>query len=129
MIQTMVKRVMESEEATPSARISRPASRLPIEIYHRKLTHWRQQGSTCFVTFRLADAIPQEQLRQLKEHRRRWELAHPEPRSKEDWHEYAREITQKTDRRLDDGYGKCHFRDHGRSELGCATTRTRSAHA
>jgi hypothetical protein len=32
---------------------------LPIRFYQRHLPHWRQVGATYFVTFRLADSIPQ----------------------------------------------------------------------
>jgi REP element-mobilizing transposase RayT len=83
---------------------------IQVEIYHRKMPHWRQSGATYFVTFRLADSIPQDKLQQLKEHRRRWEQTHPEPRSEQLWHAYAREISAKTERWLDEGYGECHFR-------------------
>lgn len=76
---------------------------IPLEIYHRKMPHWRQANATYFVTFRLADSIPQDKLQQLKEHRRRWEQTHPEPRSEQLWHAYAREITEKTERWLDEG--------------------------
>jgi hypothetical protein len=39
---------------------------LPVTAYHRHLPHWRQQGATYFVTFRLGDALPQSKLRLLK---------------------------------------------------------------
>lgn len=84
---------------------------MPLNIYHRKLPHWRQVGATYFVTFRLADSIPQEQLRALKRWRRNWELSHPEPRSNDDWSKLAREITSRTDAWMDDGYGECIFRN------------------
>lgn len=84
---------------------------LPVRVYHRHLPHWRQKGATHFVTFRLADSIPQEQLRALKRWRERWEREHPEPRSEEDWRELAREITTKTDAYMDEGYGECVFRE------------------
>ncbi|HSG71752.1 MAG TPA: hypothetical protein VLA12_15120, partial [Planctomycetaceae bacterium] len=32
---------------------------LPVRIYRRHLPHWRQEGATYFLTFRLADSIPQ----------------------------------------------------------------------
>jgi len=31
---------------------------MPVRIYWRNLPHWRQNGATYFVTFRLADSIP-----------------------------------------------------------------------
>ncbi|MBL7041959.1 MAG: transposase [Pirellulaceae bacterium] len=84
---------------------------LPIRVYHRRLPHWRQDGATYFVTFRLADSITQEQVRALKRWRAIWERSHPEPRSHEDWYELAREITRKTEAWMDGGYGECVFRN------------------
>jgi REP element-mobilizing transposase RayT len=84
---------------------------LPIRVYHRHLPHWRQDGATYFVTFRLADSIPQEHLRALKRWRAIWERSHPEPRSDETWQELVRDITRKTEVWLDEGYGDCVFRN------------------
>ena len=83
---------------------------LPITVYRRHLPHWRQEGATYFVTFRLGDALPQEKLDFLKGLRADWELRHPEPRSEKDWEDYAREFTGRAERWLDEGYGACHFR-------------------
>lgn len=83
----------------------------PVSIYQRHLPHWRQDGATYFVTFRLGDALPQEKLDFLKRLRADWELRHPEPRSKKDWENYAREFTARAERWLDQGYGACHFRE------------------
>lgn len=80
---------------------------LPVRIYHRHLPHWRQQGATYFVTFRLADSIPQTQLRALKRWRQIWERRNPGPRSEKDWQTLAREITTRTERWLDEGFGAC----------------------
>src|SRR5213080_653790 len=38
----------------------------PITVYQRYLPHWRQDGATYFVTFRLADALPQSKLDELE---------------------------------------------------------------
>jgi REP element-mobilizing transposase RayT len=45
---------------------------LPVRIYHRHLPHWRQEGVTYFVTFRLADSLPQGKLRELARLRQQW---------------------------------------------------------
>ncbi len=82
---------------------------LPIRVYQRHLPHWRQEGATYFVTFRLADSIPQDQLRALKRWRTIWESKNPEPRSDEKWYELALEITRKTEAWMDEGYGECVF--------------------
>lgn len=39
---------------------------IPITHYKRNLPHWRQDGATYFVTFRLADSLPQSKLRELE---------------------------------------------------------------
>ena len=82
-----------------------------ITVYTRHLPHWRQPGATYFVTFRLADALPQDKLNELKTLRSHWEYTHPEPRSEADWEEIAREITRRTEAWLDDGHGASHFRE------------------
>jgi putative transposase len=84
---------------------------LPISMYQRNLPHWRQDGSTYFVTFRLEDALPQTVIKQLKELRRIWELNNPEPRCQQTWETLAREIVVHTERSLDQGFGACHFRN------------------
>ena len=33
-----------------------------LRIYTRHLPHWRQDGATYFVTFRLADSLPEAKL-------------------------------------------------------------------
>lgn len=83
---------------------------LPIRRYQRNLPHWRQEGATYAVTFRQADSIPQAQLRALKRWRIAWEQQHPEPRSEIHWREFAQEISNKTERWMDAGYGSCVFR-------------------
>ena len=34
-----------------------------LEVYHTDMPHWRQDGCTHFVTYRLADSIPAQVLR------------------------------------------------------------------
>ena len=107
---------------------------LPVRIYIRNLPHWRQAGATYFVTFRLADALPQQQLQYLKRLRDEWERTHPLPRSEADWEAFAHAETNAVERWSDEGYGDCWFRDirwigeltdllhhfHGRQhQLGC----------
>ena len=84
---------------------------IPVNVYHRHLPHWRQEGATYFVTFRLADSIPQEKLQALKRWRSVWEAENQPPRSEEQWHELAKEITRKTEAWADQGYGECVFRN------------------
>ena len=46
---------------------------MPVTIYHRHLPHWRQDGATYFVTFRLADSLPQSKLDELATLKKEWE--------------------------------------------------------
>ena len=85
--------------------------RKPIHFYVRHLPHWRQDGCTYAVTFRLADSIPQSRLRELRQLRKTWEAKHPEPRSEADWQAYAAEYTRLVNAWMDEGHGACHLRD------------------
>jgi REP element-mobilizing transposase RayT len=84
---------------------------VPVRRYQRRLPHWRQHGATYFVTFRLADSIPQEHLLSLKRWRELWEQSHPPPRDEKEWRRMAKEITSRTEAWLDEGYGDCVFKD------------------
>ena len=81
-----------------------------IHVYTRHLPHWRQEGATYFVTFRLADALPQATLTELQNLRAHWEYQHPEPRSKADWDEFSREFLRRAENCLDEGHGACYFK-------------------
>ncbi len=43
-----------------------------MRIYRRNLPHWRQDGATYFVTFRLADSIPRSLVQDWQEEDRIW---------------------------------------------------------
>ncbi len=98
-----------NKEAPPNFRGLHPD--LPIRLYKRHLPHWRQSGATYAVTFRQADSIPQVQLQSLKHWRAIWEKQHSLPRSEICWQQFAQEITGKTDRWMDEGYGTCLFQE------------------
>ena len=84
---------------------------LPITCYERNLPHWRQKGATYFVTFRLADSLPQGKLHELAGLKAEWERKHPPPRSKQDWETISRETEIRVERWLDEGIGECVLRD------------------
>lgn len=90
---------------------------IPITFYTRHLTHWRQKGATYFVTFRLNDALAPQQLRELVELKRQWEVKNPRPKTEDLWEKYAREVTTKIEGWLDEGYGACYFGATQNSEL------------
>jgi L-threonylcarbamoyladenylate synthase len=85
--------------------------RADIENEERNLPHWRQPGTTYFVTFRLGDAIPQEKLQQLRHERAEWFSSHPQPWSDEDRAKYHRIFSERVQEWLDAGHGSCLLRD------------------
>jgi hypothetical protein len=50
-----------------------------VVIARRRLPHWRQIGVAYFITFRLADSVPQPLLRQWRDERTIWLRWHPPP--------------------------------------------------
>ncbi len=94
---------------------------LPVTLYHRHLPHWRQDGATYFVTFRLADSLPQAKLHELESLKREFAARHgirgtdwqSVLRRKADsiphksWEEFSKDQTQRIERWLDQGLGSC----------------------
>jgi len=83
---------------------------LPIDCYLRSLPHWRQDGATYFVTFRLADSLPQSKLDELRDFKAEWERQNPDPRSRDQTDELARETMRRVEKWLDAGAGSCLLR-------------------
>jgi type I restriction enzyme R subunit len=79
----------------------------PVSCYSGHLPHWCQQGTIYFVTFRLADSLPQSKLHQWTEERERWMREHPEPHDSETCREYYELFPQRLQRWLDAGFGRC----------------------
>ncbi|MAT72094.1 MAG: hypothetical protein CMJ58_21520 [Planctomycetaceae bacterium] len=115
----------------------------PIEIYQRRLPHWRQAGAIYFVTFHLADAMPATKRRQLEVLRREWRRRNPDPDAAS-VAAHAREIFRHVEAWIDAGAGACWFRrpqyaaelrrallcQHGaRYELGCFVNMANHCHA
>lgn len=131
---------------------------LPLTVYYRHLPHWRQDGATYFVTFRLVDSLPQEKLRELDGIKREWLARHGmrparkgykldlrrESFSRGEWEEYTRIVVEKVERWLDRGMGECwlrnpelaaivvddlHYGDSDHYELGCYVAMPNHVHA
>lgn len=79
----------------------------PIEMHRANLPHWRQDGVTYFVTFRLADSLPAEKLNQWKEEKDRWCQRNPKPWTPEEEREYFQRFERKVAAWLDQGTGSC----------------------
>jgi REP element-mobilizing transposase RayT len=79
----------------------------PIGNLAGNLPHWRQDGATYFVTFRTADSLPQEKLRQWLEERSEWLRKNPGPHSETQRREYWERFPARFQYWLDQGHGAC----------------------
>jgi len=93
----------------------------PDESFERKkgnLPHWTQDGVTYFITFRLADSIPQEAMNEWSDQRAEWIRCHgmdpkefrSEMLSPEEQQDYARRFGRRFHELLDSGFGSCFLR-------------------
>lgn len=78
-----------------------------LKITRRNLPHWTKPGSIYWVTFRLADSLPQEKLRQWKEEYEMWLKRNPKPWNEKQWKEYNEKFGERIEKWLDSGYGSC----------------------
>ena len=80
--------------------------RRAIHLYRRNLPHWRQEGATYFLTYRLADALPREALSRLTALKR-----DRKPETEEDWEQLSKEVAKEEEHWLDQGSGECLLRN------------------
>jgi hypothetical protein len=85
-------------------------SRDQVDISRRRLPHWRQTGVAYFITFRLADSVPQSLLHQWRDERAIWLRWHPPPWRSGDQREYEGRFSNRIREWLDAGMGACHMR-------------------
>ena len=83
------------------------SERKDVDKTRRHLPHWEQEGGTYFITFRQADAIPQEMLREWLAERDAWLLQHPKPWGYETEDAYHRMFQDRKEKWLDQGLGSC----------------------
>jgi type I restriction enzyme R subunit len=96
----------------------------PVHVYRRNLPHWRQDGATYFVTFRLADSIPKRVLLTWKHEDEIWLRANglEGPLSDAAWkaayyslpkqmrHSFEKRIAHRLHIELDECHGSCLLR-------------------
>ena len=82
-----------------------------IEMRSRNLPHWTRCGAIYWITFRLADSLPKEKLKQLKAEREQWELQSPEPWDAAQESDYRKRFSVRVQDWLDAGYGSCALRE------------------
>ncbi|MBL9115343.1 MAG: transposase [Verrucomicrobiaceae bacterium] len=92
----------------------------PVRIYFTNLPHWRQEGCTYFVTYRLADSIPLSVLAQWESEKLDWLRHHDVHTSK--WTDgfpqlpsdlqgaFMKHFNRKLNSYLDEGHGACLLR-------------------
>ena len=89
----------------------------PVTIRSRNLPHWRQAGVTYFITFRLADSLPQAVAQQIL--RERDEFLRQQQRSltPERIEEIKDFYREKLEAELDKGYGACVLQDQANATI------------
>ena len=121
---------------------------LPLTVYERHLPHWRQDGATYFVTFRLEDSLPQSKLHELELFKAEWEQSRSRRTgfspSRADREELTREVMRRVEAWLDQGMGSCvlrssdvaailvkaiHRDDEVAQEVGCYVVMPNHVHA
>ena len=88
-----------------------------IEKHKGNLPHWQQGETWLFVTWRLADSLPQSVVDQLLIKKIQWEQSHPKPWDEEAQKEHNRLFTLRFESLLDDAHGSCVLRDPSISQI------------
>ena len=86
--------------------------RQPLHKGSGNLPHLTQEGVAYFVTFRLADSLPQSKLSTLKRQREQWLQQNPRPHNARLRREYYLKFVKRVDKWLDAGAGDCVLEKH-----------------
>lgn len=78
-----------------------------IEKHRHILPHWHQDGVWCFITWRLADSLPQQFIHGWLRKRHDWLQAHPRPWNTVTEALYHELFSDSYLDRLDEGHGAC----------------------
>ncbi len=78
-----------------------------IDIHVRKLPHWNQANALVFVTWRLADSLPQAKLAEIEEVQKAFLSACPEPWDEATVRLYRKNVSREKEAFLDAGHGAC----------------------
>lgn len=94
-----------SEEQGP--RFLPPQSADSIRITYRRLPHWTCDSVIYWITFRLADSLPQDRLQEWRAERDIWIQRNPKPWSDAQFTEYNELFGDRLETWLNAGYGSC----------------------
>ena len=82
--------------------------REPIEVkVSGNLPHWHQIGKIQFITFRLADSLPQSKVKELNAFIAEFNAEHPKPWNISTTQKFRATVGRIEERLLDNGYGSC----------------------
>jgi putative transposase len=116
---------LSSNQATPAAGKppllpaghAKPTDRLtflnpfaPVQHTRNRLPHQQQEGATYFVTFRLADSLPDELMKRWSAERAAWLRHNPQPWSAAQEREHDRRFLLQLEQWLDEHHGSCVLR-------------------
>jgi leucyl-tRNA synthetase len=82
-----------------------------ITTHERNLPHWQQGAKYYFVTWRLADSLPAELIRDWQLEAQAWRAARKQPLGEADLAEYHRLFSDRIETDLDAGRGDCILRE------------------
>ncbi len=88
-----------------------------IQKHEHHLPHWQQGPIFYFVTWRLADALPANKLKQWQDEKETWRSLHPKPWDRGAEKEYHSRFSRRIDEWLDAGTGSCLLRKPQLSEI------------
>src|SRR5437016_2464281 len=91
----------------PASRFKPLNEEAEIHKRRRRLPHWEQDSCTYFITFRLADSVPQDKLKAWQEEKAIWLKHYPQPWSDKIANEYQERFEERIQKWLDAGYGSC----------------------
>jgi putative transposase len=83
---------------------------IEVRKTRNRLPHWQQDGATFFITWCLADSIPQELMHRFLAAKGKWLAENPQPWSAETEAEYHRIFSMEMERLMDAGHGSCVLR-------------------
>lgn len=96
---------MNPDDAYPPLRFLSEWSE--VRISRNRLPHWDSARIACFITFRLADSLPEDLLSAWRIDRDTWLADHPKPWTAETEAEFHKRFSSRIDQALDAGHGSC----------------------
>ena len=100
-------RAIEFSDAISAASSHFATCFVSVAAGKHNLPHWGLDSTIVFVTFRLADSVPESVLSQWREELREWAARHTEPLSDEAKQEYLSLFPNRMEKWLDRGHGNC----------------------